>query len=42
MKIKCPYCDSEYLDQGTDERILCFICKKFMKLYEINSVKHGN
>ncbi len=42
MKIKCPYCDSEYLDQGISEEILCFGCKRFLKLYEINSVDHGN
>ena len=23
MKIKCPKCQSEYLDQGIDEKILC-------------------
>ena len=42
MKVKCPYCDSEYLDQGTDEKILCFGCKRFLKIREITNGDYGN
>ena len=26
MKIRCPECTSEYLDQGSDDSILCHKC----------------
>ena len=35
MKITCPNCQSENLDQGTDRKIFCHGCKKFLMLIEI-------
>jgi len=32
MKIKCPKCESENLDQGTDGSILCHSCKGIFTL----------
>lgn len=32
MKPKCPSCNSENLDQGIDESILCHDCKRFYVL----------
>ena len=29
MKLTCPKCDSEDLDQGLDKKILCHGCKRF-------------
>lgn len=35
MKPTCPICDSESLDQGTNRKILCHGCEKFLMLIEI-------
>lgn len=32
MKLVCPNCSSENLDQGIDEKILCHKCKRFWVL----------
>jgi transcription initiation factor TFIIIB Brf1 subunit/transcription initiation factor TFIIB len=35
MKLTCPECNSEDLDQGVSGKILCHGCKKILMLIEI-------
>ena len=32
MKLICPHCESDNLDQGVDGTILCHKCKRFYRL----------
>jgi hypothetical protein len=33
-KLTCPKCDSEYLDQGIDGKIICHGCRRFLMLMD--------